>query len=96
MMSTKDKPKTPIDVLADFLTNEGRLPDAWTIEDLKGKHKSKPRNPLLATAFFRSGMIEAWGRGIERINNALRAEDKADIDYEYNGSDIVAIFNTSV
>jgi len=78
------------------IDNEGILPDSWTIADLKGKHKSKPRNPLLATTFFRSGMIEAWGRGIERINNALRAEGKADIDYEYNGSDIVAVLKTSV
>jgi ATP-dependent DNA helicase RecG len=78
------------------IDNEGKLPESWTIEDLKKKHKSKPHNPLLATAFFRSGMIEAWGRGIERINSALRDEGKADIEYDYNGSDMVAIFNTSV
>ncbi|MFZ4526792.1 MAG: ATP-binding protein, partial [Chlorobium sp.] len=30
-------------------------------------HSSQPFNPDVANAFFRAGMIEAWGRGIERI-----------------------------
>ena len=30
-----------------------------------GKHAAQPYNPDVANAFFRSGMIEAWGRGIE-------------------------------
>lgn len=31
------------------------------------KHPSAPFNPDIANAFFRSGQIEAWGRGIERM-----------------------------
>jgi len=27
--------------------------------------RSNPHNPLIANAFFRSGQIEAWGRGLE-------------------------------
>jgi len=34
---------------------------------LLGKHPSCPFNPLLASAFFRAGYIESWGRGIEKI-----------------------------
>jgi len=34
---------------------------------------SRPCNPDVANAFFRAGMIEAWGRGIERIVEACRA-----------------------
>jgi len=30
-------------------------------------HPSKPNNPDVANAFFRAGMIESWGRGIEKI-----------------------------
>jgi ATP-dependent DNA helicase RecG len=78
------------------ISNDGRLPEDWTIDDLLSAHRSEPHNPSIARVFFRSGMIETWGRGVERINNALRAEGKADIDYEYNGADIVAVFNTSV
>lgn len=32
-------------------------------------HPSLPHNPDIANAFFRSGYIESWGRGIEKITN---------------------------
>jgi len=43
--------------------NEGQLPENWTIENLLIKHPSKPYNPDIANALFRSGYIESWGRG---------------------------------
>ena len=43
------------------------LPDGWTVKTLLGAHPSTPFNPAIATVFFRSGEIETWGRGIERI-----------------------------
>ncbi len=52
--------------------NPGCLPDNWTIERLLGKHPSAPFNPLLANTFFRSGYIESWGRGIEKIQQACQ------------------------
>lgn len=37
------------------------------------KHPSKPFNPEIASALFRSGYIEAWGRGtIKMINECER------------------------
>lgn len=54
--------------------NEGQLPDNWTIEKLLVKHPSKPFNPDIANVLFRSGYIEAWGRGIRKmINECVRA-----------------------
>ena len=52
--------------------NAGRLPDELSIELLQKKHPSIPYNPLVASAFFRAGYIEAWGRGIEKINNECK------------------------
>lgn len=49
--------------------NEGQLPDDWTIEKLLEKHPSKPFNPDIANALFRSGYIESWGRGIRKMIN---------------------------
>ncbi len=49
--------------------NEGTLPDNLTIEDLKGPHSSRPHNPILASVFFKGGLIEAWGRGTVKIIN---------------------------
>ncbi|MDR1881097.1 MAG: putative DNA binding domain-containing protein [Tannerellaceae bacterium] len=48
--------------------NMGQLPENWTVEMLQKKHSSIPYNPDIANAFFRSGYVEAWGRGIEKIN----------------------------
>jgi ATP-dependent DNA helicase RecG len=45
--------------------NPGELPETLTIERLKEKHGSEPRNRLIANAFFMAGYIESWGRGIE-------------------------------
>jgi ATP-dependent DNA helicase RecG len=61
-----------ISVYADrvLFWNNGQLPDDWTVERLKSKHPSQPYNPDVANAFFRAGMIEAWGRGIERVIQA--------------------------
>jgi ATP-dependent DNA helicase RecG len=50
-----------------MLWNPGHLPSGWTAARLLEKHSSEPYNPDVANAFFRAGMIEAWGRGIEKI-----------------------------
>ena len=53
--------------------NEGQLPEDWTIENLSIKHPSKPYNPDIANALFRSGYIESWGRGtLKMINECIR------------------------
>ena len=53
-----------------MLWNPGRLPTDWSLEQLVEEHASRPFNPAIAYAFFRAGMIEAWGRGIRRITTA--------------------------
>lgn len=52
--------------------NPAILPEGWNLEKLLGLHASHPYNPDVANAFFRSGEIESWGRGIERIFSACR------------------------
>lgn len=53
--------------------NPGRLPQGWSLEELTGSHASRPHNPLVANAFFRAGLIEAWGLGVQRIVEACEA-----------------------
>ena len=50
--------------------NNGPLRDGWTIATLLAKHASQPPNPDIANAFFRAGMIESWGLGIEKMRQA--------------------------
>lgn len=52
--------------------NEGTLPEDLSFDDLKKKHASRPHNPILASAFFKGGLIEAWGRGTIKIINECK------------------------
>jgi len=47
--------------------NPGGLPAPLTVEDLKRRHKSVPRNPLVANLLFLTRYIERWGTGTNRI-----------------------------
>ena len=51
-----------------MIWNFGELPENWTIDTLQKKHSSVPHNPDISNAFFRLGYIEAWGRGIRKMN----------------------------
>lgn len=43
---------------------------------------SKPHNPLIANAFFRSGQVEAWGRGIEKIKKGCVNDGLIEPEFE--------------
>lgn len=53
-----------------IIWNPGGLPDELSIEMLKKKHPSLPRNKNIAEIFFKAGYIETWGRGISIIMDA--------------------------
>lgn len=52
--------------------NEGGLPLGLTLEDLKGEHNSRPRNPKIAKASFMAAYIDTWGRGTLKIYNSCK------------------------
>jgi ATP-dependent DNA helicase RecG len=47
--------------------SDGTLPFGLKPDDLKRRHDSRPRNPLIAGVFYRRGLIEQWGRGTQDI-----------------------------
>ncbi|WP_067050955.1 ATP-binding protein [Methanofollis ethanolicus] len=51
--------------------NPGRLPEGVTIEMILREHYSYLRNPLITDVFYRAGLVERYGSGIERIIRAL-------------------------
>jgi len=83
-----------ISVYADkiMMWNEGSLPENWTIEKLLSKHPSKPYNPDIANTFFRSGYVEAWGRGIEKITGQCTKAGLPLPLFNIEGSDFWTIF----
>ena len=54
-------------VLQLEIRSAGRLPLGVTVAQLAGRHDSKPVNPLIAGAFHRTGAVEVWGRGTNRV-----------------------------
>lgn len=74
-----------------MIWNAGHLPDQITLESLQGKHPSIPFNPLIASAFFRAGYIEAWGRGIEKINKECKkyGVESPAISIDFGGMQVV-------
>ena len=75
--------------------NPGQLPQDWTLERLLGKHPSTPYNPLIANAFFRTGYIEAWGRGIEKIHRECREHDIPPPIFDYGMSGLMLTFRAN-
>lgn len=81
-----------ISVYADkiYVWNDGEMPASLTsTEKLFQKHSSKPYNPKLANIFFKSGMIEAWGRGFDKIREACRKYNAPLPEYEINQEGIM-------
>jgi ATP-dependent DNA helicase RecG len=67
--------------------NPAVLPEGWNLEKLLGLHASHPYNPHVANAFFRSGEIESWGRGIERIFSACAQAETPPPSIQLDGHD---------
>ena len=72
--------------------NSGGLPSDWSIENLLSFHTSEPRNPNIASTFFRSGVTEAWGRGIEKIINSNISAGKPKPKFELVGDGLRVTF----
>jgi len=75
-----------------IIWNQGQLPENWTIDKLTVKHPSVPYNPKISNALFRSGYIEAWGRGtINMINECTKRNIPKPI-YKYDFSGFIVEF----
>jgi len=73
--------------------NEGTLPQGLDIESLKVEHNSRPRNPKIADACFKSGYIDSWGRGTLKIINSCKEAELPEPEIiEKDGGVQVSIF----
>lgn len=62
------------------------------MEKLMGKHASLPYNPYIAHVFYLAGYIESWGRGVEKICDALKADNLPMQEYTVHSGDIMIKF----
>lgn len=76
-----------------YVANVGRLPENWTLENLMGKHAALPYNPDIAHIFYLAGLIESWGRGIEKICDSLKEDNLPMPEYTVHPGDIMIKFS---
>lgn len=70
-----------------MIWNSSQLLPAQNLTALLKKHSSQPFNPDIANTFFRAGMVELWGRGIDKMIESCRAEEMPEPEFniETNG-----------
>lgn len=78
-----------------YIANCGELPRDWTVVNLMGKHVSKPYNPSVAHVVYLAGLIESWGRGVEKICNACKAAGAPSPEYTVHPGDIMLKFTSA-
>ena len=76
--------------------NPGSLPEGWTVEKLKQKHESIPKNPLIAAQFFLIKYIEKWGTGtIEMVKRCVEW-GLPEPEFELTGTSLIVTFRKAV
>jgi ATP-dependent DNA helicase RecG len=79
-----------------IIWNQGQLPENWTVQNLLEKHASRPYNPDIANALFRSGYIESWGRGTIKIIKECKLAGIPSPFFSYDSSDISITFRKDI
>lgn len=74
------------------LWNEGELPENMDVFTLLKKHKSRQRNPKIANVFYRAGLIEIWGRGINKIRTEFEKVEMPMPDFEETEGGLMVSF----
>jgi len=74
----------------------GRLPTGITVEQLSGRHDSKPTNPLIAGAFHRTGAVEVWGRGTNRVIAMCKKHGAAPPTFKERSGFLIVTFKAQI
>lgn len=76
--------------------NPGALPAGLTVEDLRRNHESKPRNKLVARAFFLIRYIEQFGTGTGRMIEECRRAGIPEPQFESRASSFLVRFQMPI
>ena len=70
-----------------YVGNVGSLPESWSVKTLLGKHNLRPANPTIAGCIYLTGLIETWGRGIEKVKRECKRRGCPEPFYEVNAGE---------
>lgn len=76
--------------------NNGTLPIGISINDLKKKHNSYPRNERIANVFHMAGYIEKWGTGTLNIISSCRDMGLPEPNYEEINGGVQLVFRKDI
>jgi len=76
--------------------SSGGLPRGITAASLMTSHKSVLRNPLIAEAFHRTGAVEVWGRGTNRVIEACERHGIDAPTFEAEGLSVTVTFRAAI
>jgi ATP-dependent DNA helicase RecG len=74
------------------ITSTGMLPFGLTPADLLVPHTSRPWNPIIAHAFYRRGITEAWGRGTLKMAELTKQAGLALPEFESHAGEVIVRF----
>lgn len=74
----------------------GGFPTGISADMLSREHPSVLRNPLIAGAFHRTGAVEVWGRGTNRVIDACRDRGIAAPEYAESAGVVTVTFRVAV
>lgn len=77
------------------ILNPGLLPPALTIESLKRRHSSKPRNRLIAEMLFKIKYIEKFGSGTTKMIRVCRDLGVPEPEFREQDEDFMVTFRRS-
>jgi len=78
------------------IRSSGALPSGVTVDMLSGPHLSRKRNPLIAETFHRTGAVEIWGRGTNRVIEECKAHGIAAPTFEVKQGWVVVTFRAAI
>jgi ATP-dependent DNA helicase RecG len=89
--------KIQVRIFDDYLEiwNPGKLPEGWTVEKLKQKHESIPKNPLLFKQLSWVKYVEDVGGGTLDMIEKCKEWNLPEPEFEFTGTSLVVSFAKS-
>ena len=69
---------------SEVMYNGALLSNEVPIDKFDKPHQSKPFNPLIASVFYKAGLIENWGKGTLNIINECLKNGLTKPTFEYD------------
>lgn len=78
------------------ITSHGTLPFGITVDDLKRRHESLPRNERITHMMNKIGIIESVGTGTQEMIKECKEIGKPEPEYVERGNTFVVSFRRSI